>query len=442
MISLFTSSQNIGGITGKIVGCRNNEIYHAGGIISSQSKTFLYGQGENPEQPEISYTRSVDVAFDGCYGMRKDALDDFISHQFHFDTYLHYFQLIQKLGYSIKYQPEAVAYINSQYSPSTGFNSIPTSSLSIRDELVLRNVDHPIQLLVIDDFIPAIRYGSGFPRLYEMLISFAELGYAVTFFPVGNTVKTQPETEKLQQKGIEVFYDPFANFAEFNKERQNCYDVICISRPHVFSKYISEIKANFPDAGIIYDAEALYYRRDQLKNNIEKIKDAQHIEKNKTEEMDLIEMADVVLAVSQEEKKLMLRDSRQENVEVWGHVQEISDPGMSFIDRKDILLIGSFFAGPGSPNEDAALYFAKSVFPLIQRNLACNLFIVGSYPTEDVKRLDSQDIKVTGYVEDLSLYFNSCKVNVVPTRFAAGIPLKLLGSYELWNSNCDIVYYR
>jgi glycosyltransferase involved in cell wall biosynthesis len=90
------------------------------------------------------------------------------------------------------------------------------------------------------------------------------------------------------------------------------------------------------------------------------------------------------------------------------------------------LFLGSFFAGPGSPNEDAALFFANEIFPRIRKKLDCTLYVVGGSPTPAIEDLACDEIKVTGYVEDLEPYFNSCKVNVVPTRFAAGIPLKLL----------------
>jgi hypothetical protein len=69
----------------------------------------------------------------------------------------------------------------------------------------MRSAKKP-KVLVVDDYIPAIRYGSGFPRLYKMLTCMVDLGYLTTFFPVGNPVKVQPETSDLQQKGIEVFW--------------------------------------------------------------------------------------------------------------------------------------------------------------------------------------------------------------------------------------------
>ncbi|HAW58457.1 MAG TPA: hypothetical protein DCX03_05505, partial [Bacteroidales bacterium] len=426
LISNFPSDKNLGVVTGKIINYENNKILHTGGTITPDSKVFFYGAGSEPRSPEFSYSRSVDIAFDGSYCVRLKQLNEIFINHLEFKSYVNYFKNIQNFGYKIQFQPEAIAFSKQKDSSwSDSSNSIFSPS-SMKEKLMLRNIDRPIQILAIDDYIPAVRFGSGYPRLYELLNILAELGYAVTYVPVGNSVKAQPETKELQQKGIEVFYHPFVDFPTLIEERKSCYDVVLISRPHVFSKHFSTIRAKFPKAGIIYDAEALYYRREQLRNDVLGTEISQNATENKQEEMRMIESADVVLAVSDYEKEEMLKNSRQENVEVWGHVREIIESSTKYDTRKDLLFIGSFFAGPGSPNEDAALYFSNEVFPLIKELVDCKLYIVGSYPTEAVNNIESSEIIVTGYVDNLSDYFGSCRVNVVPTRFAAGIPLKLI----------------
>jgi glycosyltransferase involved in cell wall biosynthesis len=51
---------------------------------------------------------------------------------------------------------------------------------------------------------------------------------------------------------------------------------------------------------------------------------------------------------------------------------------------------------------------------------------VGTNHLGSVKKLASNSVKVTGYVENLKSYYEKSRIFVVPTRFAAGIPLKLL----------------
>ena len=85
------------------------------------------------------------------------------------------------------------------------------------------------------------------------------------------------------------------------------------------------------------------------------------------------------------------------------------------------------------PNRDAAVYFAKEIFPLIRKkNGSLKFIIVGARPPREVLRLEGiAGIRVTGFVEDPYDFIDSCKVFVVPLRFGAGIQNKLLEAMAL-----------
>jgi glycosyltransferase involved in cell wall biosynthesis len=51
---------------------------------------------------------------------------------------------------------------------------------------------------------------------------------------------------------------------------------------------------------------------------------------------------------------------------------------------------------------------------------------VGSNPPEAIRKLSSDPIVVTGFVEDLEPFYRQSRVFVVPHQYAGGIPLKLL----------------
>ena len=55
-------------------------------------------------------------------------------------------------------------------------------------------------------------------------------------------------------------------------------------------------------------------------------------------------------------------------------------------------------------------------------------YIVGSKPSEKIKSLASEDIIVTGFVEDPKDYFNIMDISVIPLRYGAGIKIKVLES--------------
>ena len=78
-------------------------------------------------------------------------------------------------------------------------------------------------------------------------------------------------------------------------------------------------------------------------------------------------------------------------------------------------------------NQDAALYFANEVFPLIKKERPTAKFhIVGSLPPPSIQALASEDIIVTGFVDDLEAYIGDSCLMVAPVRVAAGIQNKVL----------------
>lgn len=78
-------------------------------------------------------------------------------------------------------------------------------------------------------------------------------------------------------------------------------------------------------------------------------------------------------------------------------------------------------------NQDAALHFAKNIFPLIKERMPNAKFhIVGSLPPPSIKALQSENIIVTGFVDDLYGYISDSCCNVAPVRVAAGIQNKVL----------------
>ena len=85
------------------------------------------------------------------------------------------------------------------------------------------------------------------------------------------------------------------------------------------------------------------------------------------------------------------------------------------------------FVGGHPPNTDAVLYFATTLFPRIRQRLPDSRFVVvGTQPPSSIQDLTSRHIIVAGYVEDLTEYYERCRVFVVPLQFGAGISLKLI----------------
>ncbi len=84
------------------------------------------------------------------------------------------------------------------------------------------------------------------------------------------------------------------------------------------------------------------------------------------------------------------------------------------------------------PNIDAVTWFANKVFPLvIEKKPGIKFYIVGAYPTREVKRLANENVVVTGYVDDPYSYIKRAKVFVAPMVSGAGIQNKILEAMSL-----------
>ena len=79
------------------------------------------------------------------------------------------------------------------------------------------------------------------------------------------------------------------------------------------------------------------------------------------------------------------------------------------------------------PNIDAVQWFAKDIFPLLQKRWpGLRFYIVGRSPTPAVQALGSESVVVTGTVPDVRPYLRHANVVVAPLRVARGIQNKVL----------------
>lgn len=103
-----------------------------------------------------------------------------------------------------------------------------------------------------------------------------------------------------------------------------------------------------------------------------------------------------------------------------GYIEDIS----TSYDVDKICFLGNMRS---MQNQDAALYFANEVFPLIKRERpSAKFYIVGSLPPPNIQALVSDDIIVTGFVDKLEEFLKDACLLVAPVRVAAGIQNKVL----------------
>jgi GT2 family glycosyltransferase len=435
-----------GAVGGRLV-WPDGRLQEAGSILWDDGSAEAYGRGQDPSAPEFSYLREVDFCSGALLLVRRGlfeklgGFDDRYAPAYYEDADL--CLGIRRLGYRVLYQPGATAR-HHEYGSSASGEAV---------ELMRRNQDrfaekwaddlkrqHPRsavsplrareriarpRVLVVDDRVPTSDAGSGYPRAHALLRLLREHEYPVTLFPSYDPTPHQPWLGDLQSLGVEVVCDG-RPFTEFAAERAGLYDLLYVSRPHNFGAVRADLKRFFPRAVVIYDAEALFFVREERNTGSAEGAAIEDQARRRQQELGLMRFAHLVVTVSDREKQLLEEaapDFRGQ-IEVWGHPVEARPAPRPFGERQNLLFVGSFFA-PRSPNPDALTYFVREVLPLIHRQLDCRLQVVGYGAQEAVGHLASDRVEVVGYAPDLEPYYEGCRIFVVPHRYSAGIPLKL-----------------
>jgi glycosyltransferase involved in cell wall biosynthesis len=291
------------------------------------------------------------------------------------------------------------------------------------------NSHENMKVLVIDDCIPAPELGWGYPRSDLILDCLVEMGCEVSLLPLQNPKKIQPHTDLLQEKGIKIKTPERNKLKHFFRKRRDRYDVIWISRTLNMRQTIDIINKINPTQKVIYDTETFAPARRILHSELDGNKLSEEKKKSIIQkELDLMNKADIVVAVSERERK-KIESLGIKSVETLSFSMDTNPTSSPFDQRTDILFVGAFLDSP-SPNEDSIIYFVNEIYPKVYEALGAKLWIVGtgSDKVHSIKKLASDNIVIAGKIDDLWDVYDRCKVFVVPTRYASGIPLKLIGS--------------
>ena len=76
------------------------------------------------------------------------------------------------------------------------------------------------------------------------------------------------------------------------------------------------------------------------------------------------------------------------------------------------------------PNIKASNYIIKAILPLMKNNPTVT--IAGADPVKEIRLLQSNEVRITGFVEDIRQYYGSHKVFVAPMFIGTGLQNKLL----------------
>lgn len=446
------SDPSIGVVGGRIV-LTDGTLQEAGCMVFDDGSTGGYGRGEDPNRSEFRFVRDTDYV-SGAFLLLPRPLWQALGG---FDTALApaYYEdadlclRVRRAGFRVVYDPEVVL---THVEGGSTLTSDAAAEMMRRNRGafsrnhadILRSRPSPVaarplrdrwaavsapRILAIDNGVPHVAGGAGNPRARLMMAELADRH--VTFFPMWHPEPDWRAVYRTLPATIEVAAEEHAaTLEDFLDRRQGLYDVLLVSRPPNMAA-VDGIRRRrprlFDGMRIVYDAEALFAARDITRAAaMNAPMRPSEIKRLMRAELDLAATADAVLAVSPREARLFAAAGAK-SVHVVSHAASPRAVAPGRADREGFLFVGALT--PGSPNEDSLVWLVENVLPRLSERWTGSVptvTIIGECRSARVAALASERVRLVGRVEDPGSWYDRAAVFVAPTRFGAGIPLKVI----------------
>jgi len=446
LVDTAEESSDVGVVGAKLVH-PDGRLREAGGIIWQDGSRWSYGHDQDASDPAYNFRRDVDYCSDACILVRRDlldgvgGLDNRFSPGFYEDADLAF--SARKFGYRVVYQPLATVVQTESASRNTnmssGIESHPALNLEAfrtkwHSELAAQSAAAPRSVrlagwrssagraLVIDHQLPTPNQDSGSRRMFELIRLLSEFGFGVTFIPHNGT-DLAPYSQALRDLGVEVLEGPH-RLPEFLGEVSSDLRLALLCRPFTAWQYLPVVRQSSPETKIIYDTVDLHFLRLRREAEVNQSADSSRDAKlHHDMELTLARAADATLVVSPAERDVLLHEDSSLKVHVVPNIHRHEHPGPPFAQREGILFVGSF---PHLPNRDAAHWLVEDILPLIRHQLpTLPVLLVGSQPTDDIRELAGDGVRVLGWVPDLTDLYERARLFVAPLRYGAGMKGKV-----------------
>ncbi|MEJ5962130.1 glycosyltransferase [Pedobacter immunditicola] len=456
MIAVFHHDPDTGLVGSKLV-YPYGLLQEAGGLVDSNGIPSNYGRFEDPEICKFNYLRETDYCSGACITLLKEdfeilnGFDEQFAPAYYEDTDL-CFTIRYQLQKKVYYQPlSQVVHFEGISSGkvikkgsvkeyqlfnadkfknkwSSVFASFPSGEekASLADKFNQKDT-----ILFIDSYLPEYDKTSGSRRIFELIKIYRNLNFNIMFLPVDGE-RREPYYTELSNMGIRIIYTIYDHLQPFEElqELLGKIKIAWISRPEHNRIYAPYIRNN-PGITWIYDTVDLHFVRMErgLKINNSATADAlKEIEKIKKEEIYFAREADLTISITETEREILKQEGAKK-IEVITNVHvPYTGSNKTFKEKTGICFIGGY---GHAPNVDAVLWLANEIMPLVwKKDPGIKLTLLGSDPTKAVWDLQSPNVIVTGYLEDVSEHFISSRICVAPLRYGAGMKGKIGQSLE------------
>ena len=443
----------IGAVGGKVIRT-HGRLQEAGSIIWRDGRTSGYLRDADAAAPEADFVRDVDFCSGAFLLVRAAALhvlggfDEAFAPAYYEDT-----DLCVRLwlaGHRVVYDP-AVQVTHYEYGSAHSADAAITLMEQNRKvfvrkhlawlrrryaagagaEVFARSAGVPRRrLLFIEDTVPLRGIGSGYVRANDIVRSMVAIGWQVTVFPVNGCRFEVARVFADMPDTVEVMHDrTIENLPEFLRQRAGYYDVIWISRAHNLDKVRPALEQSYADPNrmtVVLDTEAIFSLRDLAQGKLTGA--AFNLDRSLEREFANAWFCQRIVAVSEAEAEILRGRLGLTDVAVLGTMRRATPTPRPYEERSGLLFVGAIHH-VDSPNHDALRWFVDEVLPLLVARLgpAARLTVAGyTAPSVSLKHWRGHpDVDLLGEVSDLAPLYDTHRVFVAPTRYAAGTPYKV-----------------
>jgi glycosyltransferase involved in cell wall biosynthesis len=289
----------------------------------------------------------------------------------------------------------------------------------LTEQGVVMNPNQRENLLIIAPTLPLYDWNSGDLRLFSM-IKFLAKKYGIYFLPSTLPADSQKYIKELESIGVNVLTEDISVAGLFRRVQ---FKAAIMEFYHLAEYYLPWTRLLQRSCRVIVDTVDVHFLREEMMASVTGdhevlVKAAE----TKRRELDVYSLADVVLTVTEDDGRALVRERPQITARVVSNIHEVV-PAEKVAAGAGLIFVGGFHH---PPNLDAVVYFCKEVLPLVRERVPDVLLtIVGSNPPAEVLALADAGVRVTGFVPSTTPYLHASRVSIAPLRFGAGMKGKV-----------------